>query len=210
MRSRPDAFQCSIAAAVSSSSAWPTASASVRNPSLARYSRTSWRQELEEVDHELRLPGETLPQLGVLGGDTDRAGVQVADAHHHAASDHERRGGEAELLSAEQRRDDHVAAGLQLPVDLHHDPVPQPVAEQRLLGLGEPELPRRPGMLDAGQRGRAGTAVMAGDQHDVGVRLGHAGGHGADPDLGDQLDVIRAAGLAFFRSWISWARSSIE
>ena len=36
-----------------------------------------------------------------------------------------------------------VAAGLHLAVDLHHDAVAQPVEQQRLLGLGEPELPRR-------------------------------------------------------------------
>ena len=30
----------------------------------------------------------------------------------------------------------------------------------------------------------AGAAVVAGDEHDVGVRLGHAGGDRADADLG--------------------------
>jgi len=74
-------------------------------------------------------------------------------------------------------------------VGLHHDPVPQPVAQQRLLGLGEADLPRRPGVLDAGQRRGAGTAVVPGDEHHVGVRLGHPGGDGADAHLGDQLDV---------------------
>ena len=55
---------------------------------------------------------------------------------------HERRGGEAELLGAEQRGDHDVAAGLQLAVDLHDDAVAQAVAHERLLGLGEAELPR--------------------------------------------------------------------
>ena len=41
MRSSPAAFQWSMAALVSSSSAWPTASARVRNPSWASHSRTS-------------------------------------------------------------------------------------------------------------------------------------------------------------------------
>ena len=99
--------------------------------------------ELEEVDDELGLAGEALAQLGVLRGDADRAGVEVADAHHHAAAHHERRGGEAELLGAEQRGDDDVAAGLELAVALHDDAVAQPVAQQRLLRLGEAELPRR-------------------------------------------------------------------
>jgi len=44
---------------------------------------------------------------------------------------------------------------------------------------------RRPGWRTA--RG-AGAAVVAGDQHAVGVGLGDAGGDGADADLGDELD----------------------
>ena len=79
--------------------------------------------ELEEVHHELRPPAEPRPQLGVLGSDADRAGVQVADTHHDAARHHERRAGEAELFRAEQCGDDHVPAGLQLAVRLHDDPV---------------------------------------------------------------------------------------
>ena len=62
--------------------------------------------ELEEVLDELGLAGEPLAQLGVLGGDADRTGVEVADPHHDAARHDERRGGEAELLGAEQRGDD--------------------------------------------------------------------------------------------------------
>ena len=61
---------------------------------------------LEEGLDELRLAGEALAQHGVLGGDAHGAGVEVADPHHHAAHDHERRRGEAELLRAEQRGDD--------------------------------------------------------------------------------------------------------
>ena len=60
----------------------------------------------------------------------------------HAARHDERRGGEAELLGAEQRGDDDVAAGLQLAVGLHDDAVAQAVEQQRLLGLGQAELPR--------------------------------------------------------------------
>ena len=52
--------------------------------------------------------------------------------------------GEAELLGAEQRRDEHVAAGLELAVGLHDDPVAQPVAQQRLLGLGRGRAPTAP------------------------------------------------------------------
>ena len=86
-------------------------------------------------------PREALAQLGVLGGDAHRAGVEVADAHHDAAAHDQRGGGEAVLLGPEQGGDHHVAPGLELAVDLHHDAVAEPVAHQRLLGLGQARAP---------------------------------------------------------------------
>ena len=161
MRSRPCAFQWSIALRVSSTSAWPTASAIERKPERGQVLAHLLGDVLEEVDDELGLAREALAQLGVLGGDADRARVEVADAHHHAAAHDERRGGEPELLGAEQRRDHDVAAGLQLAVALHDDAVAQPVAHQRLLGLGDAELPRRARVLERRERRGAGAAVVA-------------------------------------------------
>jgi hypothetical protein len=51
---------------------------------------------------------------------------------------------------------------------------------------------------------------MAADQHHVGVRLGDARGDRAHADLGHQLDADARFAIAFLRSWISCARSSIE
>ena len=132
--------------------------------------------------------GEARAQHRVLRGDADRAGVQVALAHHDAAHGDERRGGKAELLGAEQRGDDDVAAGLQLAVGLHADAAAQIVEQQHLLRFGEAEFPGQAGMLDGAERRSAGAAGVAGDEHDVGVRLGDARGDRADADFGDQLD----------------------
>jgi hypothetical protein len=115
--------------------------------------------EEEVVHHMLGLAGEALAQHRILGGDADRAGVQMALAHHDAAFDDQRRGGEAELVGAQQRADDHIAAGLHLAVDLHADAAAQAVEHQRLLGFGQTEFPRRAGMLDRRQRRSAGAAV---------------------------------------------------
>ena len=152
----------------------------LRKPSAARCSRTSSAMYSKKVSTNSGAAREAGPQLGVLGRDADRTGVEVADPHQDAARHHERRGGEAELLGPEQRRDDDVAAGLELAVDLHDDPVAQPVEHQRLLGLGQAELPGAAGVLEAGQRAGAGAAVVAGDEHDVGVRLADARGDRAD------------------------------
>ncbi len=157
--------------------------------------------EEEEVDDVLGLALEALAQLRVLRRDADRARVQVAGAHHDAARGDQRGGREADLVGAQQRGDDDVAAGLDLAVGLHPDARAQVVEHERLLRLGQPDLPRHAGRLDRGQRRGAGAAVVAGDQHVVGVRLRHARGDRADADLGHQLDAItRAVGFAQRRS----------
>ena len=145
--------------------------------------------ELEEVHDVVGLPAVALAQHRVLCRHAHRARVEVAHAHHDAAADDQRRGGEAVLLRAEQRRDDHVAAGLELPVRLHDDPVTQAVEQQRLLRLGQAELPRSARVLQRGQRRGTGAAVVPGDEYDVRVGLGHPRSDRADTDLGDQLHV---------------------
>jgi hypothetical protein len=119
-------------------------------------------------------------------------------------------GGEADFVGAQQGGDDDVAAGLHLAVGLHADTAAQAVQHQRLLGFGQAQFPRRAGVLDRRQRRSAGAAVMAGDHHVVGLGLGHTGGTVPTPTSDTSLTEIEARGLAFFRSWISCARSSIE
>ena len=65
------------------------------------------------------VPVELCAQRRVLRGDADRAGVQVALAHHDAAHGDQRHGGKTELLGAQQRSDGDVASGLQLAVSLY-------------------------------------------------------------------------------------------
>src|SRR5262249_60404060 len=92
-----------------------------------------------------------------LGRDPHRAGVAVAYPHHYAARRDQRRSREAELVGAEQRADYDVAAGAHAAVDLHRDASAQPVGDQRLVGLGEADLPGRTGALDGGGGGRPGA-----------------------------------------------------
>jgi hypothetical protein len=58
------------------------------------------REEAEEALDVLGRAAEALAQLGVLGRHADRAGVEVALAHHDAAERHEQDRAEAELLGA--------------------------------------------------------------------------------------------------------------
>ncbi len=132
-------------------------------------------------------PGEARAQHRVLRRNAHRAGIQVALAHHDAAHRDQRRGGEAELLRAQQRGDHDVAPGLQLAVGLHFDAAAQIVQQQHLLRLRQAKLPRQAGVLDGAERRCAGAAVVAGDQHHVGMGLGDACGDRADANFRDQL-----------------------
>ena len=153
------------------------------------YSRTSSATKKKKLMTCSGLPWNLRAQHRVLRGDADRAGVEMAFAHHDAAGGDQGRGGEAELVGAEQRAHHHVAAGAHAAIDLHRDTAAQAVEHERLLGLGEADLPGRAGMLDRGERRGAGAALEAGDGDMIGPRLGDAGGDRADADLAHQLDA---------------------
>ena len=113
---------------------------------------------------------------------------QVALAHHQAAGRNQRRGGEAELVRAEEGADKHVPAGAQAAVHLQADARAQAVEDHGLLGFGKADFPGRAGMLDGSQRRSAGAAVVTGDGDVISARLGHACGDRADADFRDELD----------------------
>ena len=144
--------------------------------------------EEEVVDDMLGLALEALAQFRVLRGDADRAGVEMALAHHDAAGGDQRRRGEADLVGAEQRGDHHIAAGADAAIGLNRDAAAQMVVDERLLGFGKADFPGTAGMLDRGQRRGAGAAFIARYGHMIGMRLGDAGRDGADAHFGDELD----------------------
>ncbi|OQC28881.1 MAG: hypothetical protein BWX70_01688 [Verrucomicrobia bacterium ADurb.Bin070] len=151
--------------------------------------------ETHEVDHILRLAGKLFAEPRILRGDALRAGVEVADAHHDAAHRDERRGGEPELFGAQQTGDRHIAAAHQLAVTLQSYAVAQFVDEQRLLRLGQPQLPRQPRMLDRRHRRRAGSSVPPADQDQIGLAFRHARGNRPHPGLRHELDADARVGI---------------
>ena len=90
----------------------PTISFKVRKPKLGHEFAHFLGDEAHEVDRVGGIAREIFPQFGILRGHADRAGVEMADAHHDAAQGDKRRGGKAEFLRAKQRGNDHVAARL--------------------------------------------------------------------------------------------------
>ncbi len=140
--------------------------------------------EAEHVDHHLRHTDKVLgAQALILGGDTHGTVVEVTDTQILAAQCNHRCGTEAEALSTEDGRLDHIETGLQTAVGLQTHLVAQVVGAQDLVGLGEPQLPWGTGILDRGKWACTGAAVVTGDGDQVGVGLGHTGGDGADTGL---------------------------
>ena len=158
----------------------------------------------------LGVAGEFLPQPRILRGHADRASVQMADAHHHAAQRHQRRRCEAKFLGAEQRPNHDVAAGLELAIDLDHDTAPQIVEEQRLLGLGQTQLPRAPACL----------ILVSGDapvppswplmSTTSAWALATPAATVPTPTSATSFTLIRRLLIAVLQSWINSARSSME
>ena len=142
---------------------------------------------VEEVDDVLFGPLELRTVLRVLGGDPDRAGVQVALADIDAAHRDQGDRAEVELLGTEDRCVDDIHSGAQTTVGAERHPLAEIVQHQHLLGLGKTDLPGQASVFDGRQWRRAGAPLMAADQDDIGVRLGDASGDGTDAGLGDQL-----------------------
>lgn len=162
-----------------------------------------------EVHDEVGVPGVLGTEFRVLRRDAHRTGVEVAGPHHHAAGHHQRCRGETELLGAEQRADHDIAAGFELAVDLDDDPVAQPVHQQRLLGLGQAELPGASRVLDRRERCRAGAAVVAEMSTTSALALLTPAATVPTPTSATSFTWMRATGLAHFRSWMSCLRSSM-
>mmetsp|Transcript_18872 Transcript_18872/g.47860 ORF Transcript_18872/g.47860 Transcript_18872/m.47860 type:complete len:1344 (-) Transcript_18872:168-4199(-) len=146
------------------------------------------RHKVEEVDEVGGRAGEARAQLLTLGGHAHGAVVGVAHTRHDAAGGNHGHGAEAKLVGAQQCAHEDVAAVAHAAVDAHHHAVAQLVAHQRLVHLGQAHLHGAARVLDGGDGGRAGAAVVAGHLDDVGVGLGHTAGHDTDARLSHQLD----------------------
>ena len=144
--------------------------------------------KLHKVHDILRLAAEVFPQLRPLGRDAHRAGIKIAHAHHDAAEAHQRRGCKSELLRAEHTGNCHIAAGHKLAVCFEAHTAAQTVGNEALVRFGQTKLPRKTGIVNGTARGRAGSAVIAGNEHRLRACLGNACGNGTNARLGDELD----------------------
>jgi hypothetical protein len=94
------------------------------------------RDKPHEVHNVRGIAGKPCAKLWVLGGNTHRAGVQMAGPHHDAAETYEWSSGEPKLFGTEQGGDYHIATSLQLSVGFECDSATQVVKQQCLVSFG--------------------------------------------------------------------------
>lgn len=108
--------------------------------------------------------------------------------HHDATHGDERRGGESPLLSSKQARDSDITTGPDLPVGLEGNSASKVVENERLVRLGESELPGESSVLDARPARGSGSSIVARDEDVIGLGLGDSGRDDSDADFRDELD----------------------
>src|ERR1043166_483337 len=134
-----------------------------------------------------RIAGEFFAQLGILRRNAHRTSIQMANAHQNAPQCDQRSRRKTKLLCAQQRSDHDIAPRFQLTVSLYSDPAAKIVENQSLMRFREAQFPGESGVFDTCLRRCAGAAVVAADQHDVGVSLGNSCRNRSDAYLRDQF-----------------------
>ena len=157
----------------------PVAAASERQAELGQQLAHFGGEFVEEAHDVFRLAAEFGAQLRALRGNAGGTGIEVTLARHVAAERHQHRCTKSEFIGAQQRSDHDVARRAQAAVGAQTHASAKPVVNQHLLRFGEAKLPGISGVLDAGERRRAGAAGVAGDHDVVGVGLGDTRRDGA-------------------------------
>ena len=140
-----------------------------------------------EVLHILRFSAESLTQLRVLCSHTYRAGIQIADSHHHAAHRYKWRCCKTEFLCTEKCCNGNVTAAHQLTVCLDTYTVTKSVHDQRLVCFCKSKLPWKSCIMDRASWRCSCTSVISGDQNSLCTGLCYTGCNRTNTRLRNQL-----------------------
>jgi len=134
-------------------------------------------------------------EVGALRRDPGRAGIQVtlrAIAQPSATTVAVPNPNDS---ATEQRGDHDVPAGAQPAVGAHFDAVPQPVAHENRLRLGEAQSHGEPACLIDESGDAPVPAVVSRDQDVIGVRLRDAGRDSPDAGFRNELHADTRGGI---------------
>jgi len=144
------------------------------------------------------VPAETLAQDGVLRGHAHRAGVEVTDAHHYAALDHEG-AVEKPYSSAEQRRHHHVAAVFMDPSTWRTTRSRRPLRNSVCCVSARP-IPQGPPAWLGGAHGRSPRAPSLAEMSTTSACALATPRPRATPVSATQFYVDTGTGIGIFRS----------
>ena len=183
------AFQWSTASRVSSSSTWPIASASVRKPSAARSSRTSSAMNSKKVTTNSGLPVNLLRSSGFCvatpTGQVSRWQTRIM-MQPDTTSGAVAKPNSSAPSSAAMTTSRPVFSWPSVCTTMRSR---RPLSSSVCCVSARPSSHGAPACLSEVSGAAPVPPSWPGDEHDVGLRLGHAGGDGADADLGHQLHV---------------------
>ncbi len=108
----------------------------------------SFSKEVKKGYQVFCLSEEPLAQFRILGGDSDRTGIEVTFPHHHTAKDYQGAGCETEFLGTKQCRNYNIFWCFELSVSLEDYLSAKVAHNQRLLCFGKTKLKRDAGMFD--------------------------------------------------------------
>ena len=138
------------------------------------------RNKSHKVDDIFRFAGKPLTKLRILGCNTNRTGIQVADTHHDTSHGYKRSSCKTELLCAQDGCNCNITATHQFTIRLNTDFVTQSIHNQGLVGFCKTKLPRKTGIVNGGLRSSTRTTVITGNQDDLCTGLGNTGRNRAD------------------------------
>ena len=140
-----------------------------------------------EVFYVFRFALEAFSKLRVLGGNTNRAGIQIAHSHHHAAHSYKGSSCKAKFLCTKKCGNSNVTAAHQLAVCLNADTVSKAIHKKGLMCFRKSKLPGKSCIMDGASRSSSCTSVIAGNQNNLCASLCNTSCYSAHTSLRNQF-----------------------
>src|ERR1700733_14712621 len=113
----------------------------------------------------------------------------MALASHHAADGEKGRSAEAEFVSAEESREDYVAARFESAVNAQTDAAAKAGAQKRVVSIAQTDFPRKAKILCGGERRCAGAPGESTNRSDVRAGFRDTRGDDSDTRSGNEFDA---------------------
>ena len=143
--------------------------------------------KVHEIHYVFRFACKTFSQFRILGGNTHRAGIQIADTHHHTAHGNQRSSCETEFFCTQKGCNHHITACHQLAIGFNNDFITKIIHDQCLMGFCKTQLPGKSCIKYGTSGSCTGTAVKTGNQDNLCTCFGNTCCYRSDTGFGNQF-----------------------